>query len=67
MEKGPVYMLKRCPECSSNATAAAPYCDACGCLFETPKASSDLKIFVGALAMFAIVIVAVAFLRSFIG
>ena len=60
-------MLKRCPECSTTASAAAPYCEACGRLFETPKVPSDLKIFMGALAMFAIVIVAVAFLRSFVG
>ena len=60
-------MLKRCPECSTTASATAPYCEACGRLFEPPKVPSDLKIFVGALAMFAIVIVAVAFLRSFVG
>jgi len=60
-------MLKRCPECSTSARAAATYCESCGCLFETPQAPSDLKIFMGALAMFAIVILAVAFLRSFIG
>jgi len=60
-------MLKRCPECSTSASAAASHCEACGRLFDTPKAPSDLKIFMGALAMFAIVIVAVAFLRSFIG
>ena len=60
-------MLKRCPECSTTASAEAPYCEACGCLFEPPKVPSDLKIFMGALAMFAIVIVAVAFLRSFVG
>ena len=60
-------MLKRCPECSTTASSAASYCEACGRLFGTPKAPSDLKIFIGALAMFAIVIVAVAFLRSFIG
>jgi hypothetical protein len=60
-------MLKRCPECSTSASAAAIHCEACGRLFDTPKAPSDLKIFMGALAMFAIVIVAVAFLRSFAG
>jgi len=60
-------MLKRCPECSTSASAAAIHCEACGRLFATAQAPSDLKIFMGALAMFAIVIVAVAFLRSFIG
>jgi hypothetical protein len=60
-------MLKRCPECSTSASAGVTYCEACGRLFEPPEAPSDLKIFMGALAMFAIVIVAVAFLRSFIG
>ena len=60
-------MLKRCPECSTTASSAATYCEACGRLFDAPQAPSDLKIFMGALAMFAIVIVAVAFLRSFIG
>ena len=60
-------MLKRCPECSTSASSAAVHCEACGRLFDTPKAPSDLKIFMGALAMFAIVIVAVAFLRSFAG
>ena len=60
-------MLKRCPECSTSASAVAAYCEACGRLFEPPRAASDLKVFIGALAMFAIVIVAVAFLRSFIG
>ena len=60
-------MLKRCQECSATATAAATYCEACGRFFETPQAPADLKVFMGALAMFAIVIVAVAFLRSFIG
>jgi len=60
-------MLKRCPECSTSASAAAIHCEACGRHFDTPKAPSDLKIFMGALAMFAIVIVAVAFLRSFAG
>jgi hypothetical protein len=60
-------MLKRCPECSTSASSTASYCEACGRLFDTPQAPSDLKIFMGALAMFAIVIVAVAFLRSFIG
>jgi len=60
-------MLKRCPECSTTASAASPYCNACGRIFETPKVPSDFKVFMGALAMFAIVIVAVAFLRSFAG
>ena len=60
-------MLKRCPAYSTTASAAASYCDACDRIFETPQVPSDLKIFMGALAMFAIVIVAVAFLRSFVG
>lgn len=60
-------MLKRCPECSTSASAAAPYCEACGRLFEPAQVPSDLKVFMGALAMFAIVIVAVALLRSFVG
>lgn len=60
-------MLKRCPECSTTASAGAPYCEACGRFFETPKVPSDLKVFMGALAMFALVIVAVAFVRSFGG
>jgi hypothetical protein len=60
-------MLKRCPECSTSASAAAIHCESCGRLCDTPKAPSDLKMFMGALAMFAIVIVAVAFLRSFAG
>jgi len=60
-------MLKRCPECSTTAGAAAPYCEACGRFFEPPKVPSDFKVFMGALAMFALVIVAVAFLRSFVG
>ena len=60
-------MLKRCSECSTSASSTVSYCEACGRLFDTPQAPSDLKIFMGALAMFAIVIVAVAFLRSFIG
>ena len=60
-------MLRRCPECSTSASAAASYCEACGRIFETHRVPSDLKVFMGALAMFAIVIVAVAFLRSFIG
>jgi Na+/H+ antiporter NhaA len=60
-------MLKRCPECSATTIPTASDCEACGRIFETPKVPSDLKVFMGALAMFAIVIVAVAFLRSFIG
>jgi hypothetical protein len=61
-------MLKRCRECSTTTSAEAPYCEACGRLFvETPKVPSDLKVFMGALAMFAIVILAVAVLRSFVG
>ncbi len=60
-------MLKRCPQCSTSASDAAPYCEACGRLFETPQVPFDLKVFMGALAMFAVVIVAVAFLRSFVG
>ena len=60
-------MLKRCPECSTSANPAAVYCDACGRIFDTPQVPSDLKVFMGALAMFAIAIVAVAFLRSFVG
>jgi hypothetical protein len=60
-------MLKRCPECSTTASSSAPYCEACGRIFETPNVPSDLKVFMGALAMFALVIVAVAFLRSFKG
>jgi hypothetical protein len=60
-------MLKRCPECSTSANPTAFYCDACGRIFDAPKVPSDLKVFMGALAMFAIVIVAVAFLRSFVG
>ena len=60
-------MLKRCPECSTTASAEASYCEACGRIFETPRVSSDLKVFMGALAMFAVMIVAVAFLRSFVG
>ncbi|HSR05640.1 MAG TPA: hypothetical protein VLM42_00700 [Bryobacteraceae bacterium] len=60
-------MMKRCPECSTSASSTASYCEACGRLFDTPEVPSDLKVFMGALAMFAVVIVAVAFLRSFIG
>ena len=60
-------MVKRCPECSTTASAPASYCEACGRIFATPKVPSDLKVFMGALAMFAIVIVAVAFLRTFVG
>lgn len=67
MERGPVHRLKRCSECSTSANGAATYCEACGRLFETPQAPPDLKVFMGALAMFAIVILAVAFLRSFAG
>ena len=44
-------MLKRCPECSTTASAASPYCDACGRIFETPRVPSDLKVFMGALAI----------------
>lgn len=45
----------------------APYCDACGRIFRAARVPLDLKVFMGAMAMSAIVIVAVAFLRSFVG
>jgi hypothetical protein len=60
-------MLKQCPECSTTTSDTAPHCEACGRMFAALRVPSDLKVFMGALAMFAIVIVAVAFLRSFIG
>ncbi len=60
-------MLKQCPECSATMNAKAPHCEACGRIFAAGTVPLDLKVFMGALAMFALVIVAVAFLRSFAG
>jgi hypothetical protein len=60
-------MLKPCPECRTMMNAEAPYCDSCGCAFTPVELPRDLKVFVGVLAMLSVVIVAVAFLRSFIG
>ena len=60
-------MLKRCPECSTKRKCRGALLRGLRPLFDAPQAPSDLKVFMGALAMFAIVIVAVAFLRSFVG
>lgn len=60
-------MLKQCPQCGKMMNREASDCDACGCAFTPVRAPLDLKLFIGALAMFAVVIVAVAFLRSFMG
>jgi hypothetical protein len=45
----------------------APYCDACGCALPPAEVPLDLKVFIAALAVSAVAIVAVAFLRSFKG
>lgn len=60
-------MLKQCPECSSTMNAKAAYCESCGRIFENGSLPLGLKVFIGALAMSAIVIVAVALLRSLVG
>lgn len=67
MEKGPVYMLKQCPDCSATMNGKAPHCISCGRIFAAGRVPLDLQVFMGALAMSAIVIVAVAFVRSFAG
>jgi hypothetical protein len=59
--------VKKCPQCRTKMNADAPYCDACGCIFPSAapaKAASDLKVFIGALAMFLVVIVLVAFFAN---
>jgi hypothetical protein len=60
-------MLKQCPECSATMNAKASNCESCGRIFAAGRVPLDLKVFMGALAMSAIFIVAVAFLRSFAG
>jgi hypothetical protein len=47
--------------------AKASNCESCGRIFAAGRVPLDLKVFMGALAMSAIFIVAVAFLRSFAG
>ena len=60
-------MLKPCPECRATMNAETPYCDSCGCALPPAKLPRDLKVFLGAVAMLSAVIVAVAFVRSFVG
>ena len=63
-------MSKPCPECRSMMNPEAPHCDACGCPFPpapAPQMAIDLKAFIGALVVFAVFVVAFAFLRSFAG
>ena len=60
-------MLKRCPKSSTTMNAKASHCESCGRTFAAGNVPLDLKVFMGALAMSAIVILAVAFVRSFVG
>ena len=67
MLKG-VFMPKQCLDCRTVSNSEAPYCDACGYTFPKPGPSTmsrDLKIFLSALAMTAVAIVVIGFLRAF--
>jgi hypothetical protein len=62
-------MPKQCAECRTVTNSEAPYCDACGYTFPKPVVPTmtwDLKMFLGVLAMAAIAIIVVGFLRVFI-
>ena len=59
-------MRKQCADCRTVTNAVAPYCEACGYVFSTPARPAmarDLKIFLSALAMAAITIVVIGFVR----
>ena len=59
-------MRKPCSICRTVMNAEAPYCDACGSIFPEPRVSlmaPDLKIFISALAMIAVAVILVGFLR----
>ncbi len=63
-------MSKQCPQCRTMMNPEAPYCDACGCTFpaaRVPQMALDLKALIGTLAIVGILVVAIAFLRSFVG
>ncbi len=60
-------MLNQCPDCRTVMNPEAPYCDACGCTLPPLPPPRDFKLLIGAVAMFAVVIVTIAFLRAFVG
>lgn len=60
-------MLNQCPECRTVMNPEAPYCDACGCTLPPMKSGHDFRLLIGTAAIFATVMIAIAFLHALAG